>query len=173
MTQAQVAKKIGLTAPLVFSYETDIRLPSYDMLIRIADLFGVMIDYDIQQFCAWMKSDDHIGGSGISDSQIRNCYSLCHRTPEKARAEHLILRDPTDRCKSPPVRCEEMKILSREAMQKLLVQAWEENYYELFLLELSTGLRLGEIAALQWNDLNLEAGELRINKQAGTVGPEE
>ena len=32
-------------------------------------------------------------------------------------------------------------------MQKLLIQAKEENYYELFLLELATGLRLGEIAA--------------------------
>ena len=54
---------------------------------------------------------------------------------------------------------------------KLLIQAKEENYYELFLLELATGLRLGEIAALQWDDLNLTTGELRINKQAGTDGP--
>ena len=127
---------------------------------------------DIQQFCAWMKSDDHISGNGIADSQIRNCYSLCHRALEKARAEHLISRDPTDGCKLSPVRYEKMKILSRESMQKLLIQAKEENYYELFLLELATGLRLGEIAALQWNDLNLTTGELRINKQAGTNGPD-
>ena len=124
---------------------------------------------DIQQFCAWMKSDDHISGNGIADSQIRNCYSLCHRALEKARAEHLISRDPTEGCKLSPVRYEEMKILSREAMQKLLIQAKEENYYELFLLELATGLRLGEIAALQWDDLNLESGELQINKQVVAV----
>ena len=85
---------------------------------------------------------------------------------------HLISRDPTDGCKLSPVRYEKMKILSRESMQKLLIQAKEENYYELFLLELATGLRLGEIAALQWNDLNLTTGELRINKQAGTNGPD-
>ena len=40
---------------------------------------------DIQQFCAWMKSDDHMGKGRIADSQIRNCYSLCHRALEKAR----------------------------------------------------------------------------------------
>ena len=124
---------------------------------------------DIQQFCAWMKSDDHMGGNSIADSQNRNCYSLCYRALEKARVEHLIPRDPTDGCKLSPVRYEEMKILSREAMQKLLIQAKEENYYELFLLELATGLRLGEIAALQWNDLNLETGELQINKQVVAV----
>ena len=124
---------------------------------------------DIQQFCAWMKSDDHMGGGSIADSQIRNCFSLCHRALEKARTEHLIPRDPTDGCKLSPVRYEEMKILSRESMQKLLIQAREENYYELFLLELATGLRLGEIAALQWDDLNLETGELQINKQVVAV----
>ena len=124
---------------------------------------------DIQQFCAWMKSDDHMGGGSIADSQIRNCYSLCHRALEKARAEHLIPRNPTDGCKLSPVRYEEMNILSREAMQKLLIQAKEEKYYELFLLELATGLRLGEIAALQWDDLNLETGEMQINKQVVTV----
>ena len=69
-------------------------------------------DGGIQQFCAWMKSGDHMGGGSIADSQIRNCFSLCHRALEKARTEHLISRDPTDGFKLPPVRCEEMKILS-------------------------------------------------------------
>ena len=127
---------------------------------------------DIQQFCAWMKSGDHIGGEPIADSQVRNCFGFCKRALEKAVEERLIFRNSAEGCKLPEYRPEEMKILSREAMQKLLIQAKEENYYELFLLELATGLRLGEIAALQWDDLNLETGELRINKQAGTVGPD-
>lgn len=57
-------------------------------------------------------------------------------------------------------------------MQKLLIQAKEEKYYELFLLEFATGLRLGELTALQWEDLNLTTGELRISKQAVVIGSE-
>ena len=34
-----------------------------------------------------------------------------------------------------------MNILTREEMQRFLIQAKEEGYYELFLLELATGLR--------------------------------
>ena len=45
MTQVQVAQRIGVTASMVSSYETDIRLPSYDVLLRIADVFGVSVDY--------------------------------------------------------------------------------------------------------------------------------
>lgn len=45
LTQAQVAARIGVTASMVSSYETDIRLPSFDVMVRIADLFGVTVDY--------------------------------------------------------------------------------------------------------------------------------
>ena len=45
LTQAQVAKRIGVTASMVSSYETDIRLPSYEAMVRIADVFGVTVDY--------------------------------------------------------------------------------------------------------------------------------
>lgn len=45
MTQAQVAEHIGVTASMVSSYETDIRLPSFEVMVRIADLFGVTVDY--------------------------------------------------------------------------------------------------------------------------------
>jgi integrase len=100
------------------------------------------------------------------------CHSLCYRALEKAVSEKLIAHDPAVGCKLPPIKRNEMKILSRESMQKLLIQAKEENYYELFLLELATGLRLGELVALQWDDLNLTTGELRINKQATIAGAE-
>ncbi len=37
--------------------------------------------------------------------------------------------------------------------------------YELFLLELTTGLRRGELLALQWDDLDMETGTLKIDRQ--------
>ena len=45
LTQVQVAERIGVTASMVSSYETDIRLPSYGVMLRIADVFGVSVDY--------------------------------------------------------------------------------------------------------------------------------
>lgn len=59
----------------------------------------------------------------------------------------------------------EMQVLTHEEMQRFLIQAKEEGYFELFLLELATGLRRGEIMALQWADLDFETGELSITKQ--------
>lgn len=45
LTQARVAERVGVTASMVSSYETDIRLPSFEVMVRLADLFGVTVDY--------------------------------------------------------------------------------------------------------------------------------
>ena len=154
------------------TYEGYIRLYLHPRLGNIP-LNKVTIN-DVQQMCTWMmteaRMDQKNGDSGLSDSQVRNCYSLCDRVLKKAVAEKLIARNPTKGCKLPPNRPNEMNLLSREDMQKVLIQAKEENYYELFLLEFATGLRLGELMALQWDDVDLVTGELRINKQVNLVG---
>ena len=131
---------------------------------------------DMQRFFAWLKTegraDQSDGETGLADSQPRNIHSLCWRALEKAVSGNLIPQNPASGCKLPPARKGEMNVLSRESMQKLLIQAKEEKYYELFLLEFATGLRLGELTALQWEDLNLTTGELRISKQAVVIGSE-
>lgn len=154
------------------TYEGYIRLYLHPRLGSIP--LNKVTTSDIQQMCTWMmteaRMDQKNGEGGLSNSQVRNCYSLCDRVFEKAVAEKLIARNPTKGCKLPPDRPKEMKVLSREDMQKVLIQAKEENYYELFLLEFATGLRLGELMALQWDDVDLVTGELRINKQVNLVG---
>ena len=53
--------------------------------------------------------------------------------------------------------------------QMELLPSVYECYYELFLLDLATGLRRGELLALQWNDLDFETGVLTISKQVSLV----
>ena len=132
---------------------------------------------DIQGFYTDLKKNGRLlrtelYGEGLSDQTVRGIHTTLHAALDRAVEEKLLFRNPADNCKLPSAKAREMQVLTPEEIQRLLIQAKEENYYELFLLELATGLRLGEIAALQWNDLNLTTGELRINKQAGTSGPD-
>lgn len=62
-----------------------------------------------------------------------------------------------------------MQVLDREELQRFLIQAQAEGYYELFLLDLATGLRRGEIMALQWDDLDFKMGVLNVGRQVTTV----
>lgn len=129
---------------------------------------------DIQKFYAELKqsgrlSREDIYGEGLSDQTVRGIHTTLHAALDKAVAEKLIFRNFSDGCKLPPGRPKEMQVLTAEEMQRLLIQAKEEGFFELFLLELSTGLRRGEICALQWDDLNFKTGALRVERQVHRV----
>ena len=132
---------------------------------------------NIQQFYSKLKQNGRllrteIYGEGLSDQTIRGIHTTLHAALDKAVAEKLILRNPADGCRIPSAKAREMQVLTPEEIQRLLIQAKEDDCYELLLLELSTGLRRGEICALQWNDLNLRTGELRIERQVHRVNGE-
>ena len=44
-TQSQLSLRLGVTKSVISAYETSLRYPSYDILIRIAALFSVSADY--------------------------------------------------------------------------------------------------------------------------------
>ena len=125
---------------------------------------------DLQQFYAELKRNGRrirrdLYGPGLSDRMVRSCHTTCRIALEKAKTEGLIRVNPAVGCKLPPKKAREMQVLSHEEMQRFLIQAKEDGFYEMMLLELATGMRRGEICALQWDDLNLRTGELHIQRQ--------
>lgn len=45
LTQKQVAARVGISKAMVSAYETASKAPSIDVLIRLARLYGVSVDY--------------------------------------------------------------------------------------------------------------------------------
>ena len=132
---------------------------------------------DLQQFYGRLKKSGRKRftdkyGEGLSDRMVRMCHATCRSALEKAVQDGLIRVNPAIGCKLPPKKAKEMQVLDREELQKFLIQAQADGYYELFLLDICTGLRRGELIALQWEDLNFETGVLTVNKQAYTVNGE-
>ena len=130
---------------------------------------------DCQKFLNEMKANGRkihrdTKGPGMSERSVRSCYHVIRMSLERAIKDGLIKKNPILGCKLSPPEQKEMKVLSREEIQRFLLQAKAEGMYELFLLELTTGLRRGELLALRWDDLNIRTGELHINKQVYPVG---
>ena len=132
---------------------------------------------DLQQFYARLKKNgrkSHVDkfGEGLSDRMVRSCHTTCRTALEKAVTEGLIRTNPAVGCKLPPKKAREMQVLTPVEILRFLTQAKEKGYYEMFLLELTTGMRRGEILGLKWRDLNFETGELQISRQVIKVGSE-
>ena len=129
---------------------------------------------DLQQFYGRLKKSGRKRftdkyGEGLSDRMVRMCHATCRSALEKAVQDGLIRVNPALGCKLPPKKAREMQVLTREELQRFLIQAKFEGYYEVFLLDLATGLRRGELMALQWDDLNFKTGVLNVNKQVYDV----
>ena len=125
---------------------------------------------DLQQFYAKLKREGRLirtelYGEGVSDRTVWSCHTRIRTALDQAVRDKLLRTNPAADCKLPPQNAKEMKVLTREEMQRFLIQAREEGYFELFLPELATGLRRGEVLALQWDDLDFVTGALRIQRQ--------
>jgi len=129
---------------------------------------------DLQQFYVRLKQGGRLlrrseYGPGLSDRMVKSCHVTCRVALDRAAAQGLILKNPALACKAPTTHPKEMQVLSQEEMQRLLIQAKENDCYELLLLELSTGLRRGELLALQLDDLDFQTGALRVERQVQRV----
>ena len=129
---------------------------------------------DLQQFYSRLKINGRqihteIHGQGLSDRMVRACHTLCRMCFERAVKENLIRTNPAKGCKLPPKKAKEMQVLTRDEMQRFIIQAKADGYFELFVLELCTGMRRGEILGLQWDDFNMQTGELHIRRQVVLV----
>jgi len=65
LTQKQVAAQIGLAISAVSSYESGTRYPSYDVLVKLANIFHVSTDYLIG-----MTDTRNVDVTGLKDSEI-------------------------------------------------------------------------------------------------------
>lgn len=71
MTQAQLAQKLGLTKSVISAYETGLRLPSYDVLIHIAQIYNVSTDYLLG-----LEHKEVLDLSGLSKEEINALLNL-------------------------------------------------------------------------------------------------
>ncbi len=129
---------------------------------------------DLQQFYIRLKQGGRLlqperYGPGLSDRMVKTCHVTCRTALDKAVSQGLLLKNPAAACKAPTTHPKEMQVLTQEEMQRLLIQAKENGCYELLLLELTTGLRRGELLALQWDDLDFQTGELRVQRQVQRI----
>lgn len=102
---------------------------------------------------------------GLSPKTVRNIHQILESAMKLAQEQKLIIKDPTAGCALPKVEKKEMKTLPVEQLASFLREARESGVFELYYLDLATGLRRGELLGLKWTDIDLEKGELQVKRQ--------
>lgn len=87
-----------------------------------------------------------------------------HKCLQQAVKERLIVTNPCDAVTLPSGEKPEIAALTNE-QQRALVQISYRHRYGVFVrLDLSTGLRMGELLALRWEDIDLVGAQLTVKR---------
>ena len=52
---------------------------------------------------------------------------------------------------------------------ELCIRDRDSGVFALYYIDLTTGLRRGELLGLKWSDIDLEKGDLRVQRQIGRI----
>jgi integrase len=117
---------------------------------------------------------DRLLGSGLNASTIRNALLPLRAIYRHALSLDEVAVNPTQGIRLPAVRGRRDRVASPDEATEL-VAALELPDRALWATAMYAGLRLGELQALRWDDVDLGAGLIRVgrswDKKAGAIEP--
>lgn len=105
----------------------------------------------------------------LSAATRLNIYRRLRTALEFARISRLIAENPAALIEPPTDEGREIHPLTPGQARTLLQAVEGDRLYALYLIELSLGLRLGELLGLRWVDLNWDHRELKITQTVVTL----
>lgn len=124
---------------------------------------------DIKRFvddlCEQRKRYDGRTGEA-SNGTARYCFSVLSSMLQDAMEWQVIPNNPCRRVKAPTDKKEQQLILAEKDVAVMLDALANEplKYQTIILMAFDSGLRLGELMALKWSDVNMETGKIHVTK---------
>ncbi|MFO7252947.1 MAG: tyrosine-type recombinase/integrase [Actinomycetes bacterium] len=100
----------------------------------------------------------------LSPATIRRVRSVLGQALRQAVVWGVLRANPVEPTRTPPVRRKEPDVWTPEETRKFFDAIRGDWLYPLFYTAVTTGMRLEELIALQWQDIDLEAGTITVRR---------
>ena len=126
---------------------------------------------DVQKLYRRLKENGRVRehprfGSTLSDTTINRLHAIFHQAMEDALHAHIIAKNPTVGATVPKASHAPKRVLTDKELDTFLDAVREDKIWgDFFYVELTTGLRRGEITALLWSDLDTLNKTISVSKQ--------
>ena len=113
----------------------------------------------LQDFYNYKQSTE-----GLSPKTISNLHRCLHKAMKQAVLEHYIDYNPCDAVNLPRNEKPQIEIFTREQQQLLTYTSYQFRYGIFIRLVLATGIRMGELLGLRWEDIDFNKRMLSIRR---------
>ena len=110
-----------------------------------------------------LREGGHEGGP-LAPRTVGHAHRVLHNGLADAMRRELITRNPAALVSPPKVTTNEVQILSAEQLRAAIVAMRGTVIYPQVVVLLATGMRRGELMGLQWSDIDLQAGKLKVER---------
>jgi integrase len=129
--------------------------------IQLSKLSAADID---ATYSRWLKSGRRHGQGGLSPQTIIHHHRVLRQALSQAVKWGLIARNVADSVDPPRRVRPEIRALDESQLAKLLKHAEGTRLVAPIYFAIVSGVRRGELVALQWSDLNVEAGTISVRR---------
>jgi len=112
---------------------------------------------------------DHLSGQGLGPGAVHGVFGLLNRFLKRAVQKGVLLVNPCVEVTLPKKTRPKHKALTAPEQKKLEQAALEDPQGIPVISALYTGMRIGEICALQWEDVDLEMGIIHVRRTAQRI----
>ena len=134
--------------------------------IKLNDLKPSMVT----DYLNYLKENGRSDGlGGLSKKSVNNIKIVLSAALDEAVDDKIINENPVAKSKMPSFENEikeDLYVYKKDEVKKLIEYAKEKDshVYPFLVMALFTGMRRGEMMALQWSDINFDEGLLFVNK---------
>jgi integrase len=100
----------------------------------------------------------------LSPRSVRHVHGLLHLVFGHATKWGAIKRNVVELVDAPKVPATEASVLQLDEIPKMFEAIRGRSLYPIAVVALGTGMRRGELCALRWGDVNLDAATLRVER---------
>lgn len=102
--------------------------------------------------------------AGYAPAGVNKLHVTLHKALDQAVKWHMVPRNVCETVSAPRPAPEEMRTLSRDQVRGLLSAASGDRLEALYVLAIHTGMRQGELLALKWANIDLEAATVSVRR---------
>ena len=104
------------------------------------------------------------GKGGLSPKTIRNMYNMLHEALQQAVINKTVSVNVSEGVVLPSKDEKEITVFKPEEQRAIIEAAQKDRLGFAIELDFFTGLRVGELCALKWSDIDLAAKEFRVRR---------